>query len=259
MAVFNEPTKWAQTLGQDADVVAIPDTSGETDPSIDKIFPSVFSIPLAQGGRAIPRSVLNGLFKLVGDWSFYQQNGGVPTYSADFDYVVGRVILYTDNNLYKCIQANGASSTVVAPDNVSPLGSDYWQQIATLADFQNFANKDFSNIDDTAKIAIAHNAMPSSKRDTLTVGASGTSYTAPSDGYFVFKSSSTGTSTANFIGLRNATSGVESRCSIAQSAYAQRTFIPCAKNNTVEITYGGNASDFSLVFVYTIGSQSEQA
>lgn len=130
MAVFNEPTKWAQTLGKDADVVAIPDTADETDPSIDKIFPSVFSVPLAQGGRAIPRSVLNGLFKLVGDWSFYQQNGGVPTYSADFDYVVGRVILYTDNNLYKCIQANGASSTVVAPDSVTPNnGLDYWQRL----------------------------------------------------------------------------------------------------------------------------------
>ena len=145
MAVFNEPTKWAQTLGKDADVTTIPDTAGETDPSIDKIFPSVFSIPLARGGRAIPRSVLNGLFKLLGDWVYYIQNGGLPTYSSDFDYVAGRVVLY-NGNLYKCIQANGASSTVVAPDSVSPLGSDYWVKVATLADFANFANIDLSNV-----------------------------------------------------------------------------------------------------------------
>ena len=124
MAVFNEPTKWAQTLGKDADVANIPDTAGETDPSIDKIFPSVFSIPLARGGRAIPRSVLNGLFKLLGDWIFFAQNGGLPTYSADFDYVAGRVVLYNDN-IYKCIQSNGVSSTIVAPAS----GTKYWQRL----------------------------------------------------------------------------------------------------------------------------------
>lgn len=124
MAVFNEPTKWAQTLGKDADVTTIPDTSGETEPSIDKIFPSVFSIPLARGGRAIPRSVLNGLFKILGDWIFFNQNGGVPSYNADFDYVAGRVVSY-NGNIYKCIQANGVSSTVVAPDS----DTEYWQRL----------------------------------------------------------------------------------------------------------------------------------
>lgn len=256
MAVFNEPTKWAQTLGQDADVVAIPDTSGETDPSIDKIFPSVFSIPLAQGGRAIPRSVLNGLFKLVGDWSFYQQNGGVPTYSADFDYVVGRVILYTDNNLYKCIQANGASSTVVAPDNVSPLGSDYWQQIATLADFQNFANKDFSNIDDTAKITIAHNAMPSSAYDSLTVGASGTTYTAPADGYVFASGTVDVNSLWSFVDL-SASTGISSRCLASTGSLGMKVFIPLRKGQQFSFNYQ-NANNLTLTFKYAVGSESEQ-
>lgn len=124
MAVFNEPTKWAQTLGKDADVVKIPDIAGDTDPSIDKIFPSVFSVPLARGGKAIPRSVLNGLFKLLGDWSFYQQNGGIASYSNTFDYAIGRVVSYNDN-IYKCIQANGVSSTVVAPNS----NTEYWQRL----------------------------------------------------------------------------------------------------------------------------------
>lgn len=132
MAVFNEPTKWVQTLGQDADVVSIPDTAGETEPSIDKIFPSVFSIPLAQGGRAIPRSVLNGLFKLVGDSVYYMQNGGLWSYNSAFDYAVGRVVLYTDGNLYKCIQSN--SST----DPKAPTDSDYWSKISLLSDFTEF-------------------------------------------------------------------------------------------------------------------------
>ena len=134
MAVFNEPQKWAQTLGKDADVTTIPDTAGDTDPSIDKIFPSVFSIPLAQGGKAIPRSVLNGLFKLLGDWSFYQQNGGIASYSNTFDYAVGRVVLY-NGNLYKCIQANSSTSPK-APTNTS-----YWTKIPTLSDFDEIGFK----------------------------------------------------------------------------------------------------------------------
>ena len=137
MAVFNEPTKWAQTLGKDADVVTIPDIAGDTDPSIDKIFPAVFSIPLAHGGKAIPRSVLNGLFKLLGDWSFYQQNGGIASYSAIFDYAIGRVVLY-NGNLYKCIHTNGASSTVVTPDS----NTAYWQRLDNFVRSVNSVNAD---------------------------------------------------------------------------------------------------------------------
>lgn len=139
MAVFNEPTKWAQTLGKDADVVTIPDIAGDTDPSIDKIFPSVFSIPLANGGKAIPRSVLNGLFKLLGDWSFYQQNGGIASYSNAFDYAVGSFVKY-NNELYLCIQANGASSTVKAPTDAK-----FWKKVAT-EDFVKTSINNFNTI-----------------------------------------------------------------------------------------------------------------
>ena len=134
MAVFNEPTKWAQSLGATANADVIPDEAGAMDVDISKIFPAVFSLPLSQGGRAIPRRTLNGILKLLGDWIYYVQNGGIASYSASFDYAVGRVVLHTDGNLYKCIQANGASSTVVAPDSVSPAGSDYWTLILTSDD-----------------------------------------------------------------------------------------------------------------------------
>ena len=135
MAVFTEPTKWAQTLGKDADVTTIPNTAGETDPSIDKIFPAVFSIPLARGGRAIPRSVLNGLFKLLGDWVYYIQNGGIASYSNTFDYAVGSFVKY-NNNFYRCIQANGVSSTVVAPDS----NTEYWQRLdGAIGEIKYFA------------------------------------------------------------------------------------------------------------------------
>ena len=143
MAVFSEPTKWAQSLGATANADVIPDVAGATDVDISKIFPAVFSVPLSQGGKAIPRRTLNGILKLLGDWIYYIQNGGIASYSTSFDYAVGRVVLY-NSNLYKCIQANGASGTVVAPTNTT-----YWVKVVTLADFANLANTDLSNLSQT--------------------------------------------------------------------------------------------------------------
>lgn len=129
MTAFSEPTKWAQSLGATANADVIPDEAGATDVDISKIFPAIFSVPLAQGGKAIPRRTLNGLLKLLGDWIYYIQNGGIASYSASFDYAVGRVVLYTDGNLYKCIQANGAT------DPKTPTDLAYWTKIPTLSDF----------------------------------------------------------------------------------------------------------------------------
>lgn len=267
MAVFTEPTKWAQTLGKDADVSAIPDTASETDASIDKIFPSVFSIPLANGGRAIPRSVLNGLFKLVGDWIYYIQNGGIASYSNTFDYAVGSFVKY-NNEFYRCIQANGASSTVKAPTDTA-----YWSKVTTLADVAGvFANQDlsnlsasgqaiidnkanisFSNVNNTANILMAHNAMPSSLSDTLTLGASGTQYTAPADGYVFLTKTANATNqyaevvTASYRDTRYATA----------SNQILRAFCLISKGSTFIVNYNAGG-DGSLKFIYAIGSESEQ-
>lgn len=130
MAVFNEPTKWQTSLVNSGDANTIPQTTpaGSGEASFEEGFPQITQVPIGAGGQAPDRKDFNGLFKVLGDWIFFLQNGGLSTYSANFDYVVGRYVVY-NNTLYKCIQANGASSTVVAPDSVSPLGSDYWKDI----------------------------------------------------------------------------------------------------------------------------------
>lgn len=308
MAVFNEPQKWAQTLGKDADVTTIPNTAGDTDPSIDKIFPSVFSIPLANGGRAIPRSVLNGLFKLLGDWCFYQQNGGVASYSADFDYAVGSVVKY-NNQLYICLQENGASSTVKTPAN-----SDYWLPIPTnplQSDlyFGTNALRIRRNDNDKYLILIAGNdsstssnisiggnvfndgsiilraidanensnsvsilsngnilwkninlksimsncAMPSNTYEDLTLGASGSSYVAPADGYVMVNMTSTA---ANQQLLINVNTGLSSSKNFSTSSGQNiNVWIPISKGATFYVTHWNGTVNF-FRFVYAIGSQS---
>ena len=122
MTAFSEPTKWAQALGATANADVIPDEAGATEVDISKIFPAVFSLPLAQGGKAIPRRTLNGLLKLLGDWLYYYQQGGVASYSDTVDYVPGRVVLYNDK-LWRCAQANGAD------DPQTPAEGEFWTEI----------------------------------------------------------------------------------------------------------------------------------
>lgn len=267
MAVFNEPQKWAQTLGQDADVVLIPDTASDTDPSIDKIFPSVFSIPLANGGRAVPRSVLNGLFKLLGDWVYYIQNGGIASYSNTFDYEVGAFVKY-NSEFYRCIQANGISTNVKAPTDTT-----YWSKIPTLADVSNaFANQDlsnlsasgqtiidnkadisFSNVNNTANVLMAHNAMPSSfVYDELTLGVSGSSYTAPADGYVLFEKIC---AAGQYLVL---SSILKNTCQTSVGL-TLRTFLPVRKGSTFTVTYTATGDTQRFAFIYAIGSESEKA
>ena len=129
MAVFNEPAQWDHTLGNNADTSTLPDDAAATAgiASLQKLFQIINATPLEAGGIAPAREDVNALFKYLGDQIFYIQNGGIPSYNAAYDYIPGRVVLY-NNNLYKCIQANGASSTVVAPTD-----STYWAQISTGA------------------------------------------------------------------------------------------------------------------------------
>lgn len=134
MAVFNEPTLWTHALGNNADVSTLPDdTSGTTGlASLQKLFQLINQTPLEAGGIAPSREDINALFKFLGDPVFYMMNGGLWSYNSAFDYPVGRVVLYTDGNLYKCIQANDST------DPKAPTDSAYWSKIPLLSDFTEF-------------------------------------------------------------------------------------------------------------------------
>lgn len=137
MAVFQEPTQWDHELGNNADVSTLPDNTGATTgvASLQKLFQIINQTPLEAGGVAPSREDFNALFKFLGDSIFYMQNGGLWSYNSAFDYAVGRVVLYTDGNLYKCIQANSAL------DPKAPTDSAYWTKIPTLSDFDEISFK----------------------------------------------------------------------------------------------------------------------
>lgn len=128
MATFNEPTQWSHALGSKADVRQLPDDTSATTglASLQKLFQMINQIPLDAGGVAPGRLDFNALFKILGDSIFYAMNGGLASYNKAYDYPANRFVAY-NNNLYKCVKANGPSAAIVVPGTDDSV----WQAIPT--------------------------------------------------------------------------------------------------------------------------------
>ena len=131
-----EPQKWAATLGSTADVNAIPATtpSGSGRASFSGLFPPVTQLPLDQGGIAPERGDFNALFKYLGEYLFYIMQGGMFSYSTDYDYTAGNFVLH-NGSLYLCIASNGPGSAVKYPTDTA-----YWRRLALMSDMPTVGN-----------------------------------------------------------------------------------------------------------------------
>ena len=121
-----EPQKWTATLGSTADVNAIPATtpSGSGRASFSGLFPPVTQLPLDQGGIAPERGDFNALFKYLGEYLFYLMQGGMFSYSTDYNYTAGNLVTH-EGSLYLCIASNGPGSAIKYPTDTA-----YWRQLA---------------------------------------------------------------------------------------------------------------------------------
>lgn len=89
--------------------------------------------------------------------------------------------------------------------------------------------------------------MPSDRYIDLTLGASGSTYTAPANGYFVLNKRATGTNQYIYLG------DVENKMAIRLNATEPsngQIFLPVRKNEKVNVsyTYGGDTIEFRFVY-----------
>ena len=91
-------------------------------------FKKINATPLGQGGIPPYREDFNGIFYLFSQFLLWYQQGGIMKYDATLDYEVNNEIYYNGTK-YRCIQNNGASSTVKAPTDTS-----YWEVINNVGD-----------------------------------------------------------------------------------------------------------------------------
>ena len=191
-----EPQKWSATLGASADVNALPETtpSGSGRASTSGLFPPVTQLPLDQGGIAPERGDFNALFKYLGEYLFYLMQGGMFSYSTDYDYTAGNLVMH-EGSLYLCIASNGPSSAVKYPTD-----ADYWRQLALTSQLPIVNNgtltiqKNGSNVAtfsaNQAGNTTANISVPTVNNGTLTIQKNGATVAT-------FSANQSGNTTAN--------------------------------------------------------------
>lgn len=126
-------------------------------------------------------------------------------------------------------------------------------QITTIQG--NKADINFSNVTNTANILMAHNAMPSGTYVDLIVGASGTTYTMPADGWLYFRGG--GVAAGTYVGLANS-SGMEAFTQAPGADWGLQALLPVSKNDVITLVYGnGTPTVLQFRFYYAKGSESE--
>ena len=191
-----EPQKWSATLGASADVNALPATtpSGSGRASTSGLFPPVTQLPLDQGGIAPERGDFNALFKYLGEYLFYLMQGGMFSYSTDYDYTAGNLVMH-EGSLYLCIASNGPGSAVKYPTD-----ADYWRQLALTSQLPTVNNgtltiqKNGSNVAtfsaNQAGNTTANISVPTVNNGTLTIQKNGATVAT-------FSANQSGNTTAN--------------------------------------------------------------
>lgn len=106
-------------------------TAGNGKASIELGFGPENSKTLDDGGKAVRRQDLNGLFNRLSQMLYWIQSGGQWTYKTTVNYTVNCMVIY-QNQFYICRKDNGPSMGIlVTPGN----NETYWIQLSKFGDF----------------------------------------------------------------------------------------------------------------------------
>lgn len=124
-----QPNKIPKAFAVSGDRNIIPESTGTLGlASWNEGFPAITSVPFSEGGIAPKRADFNGIFNALSLATLWQQQGGFYAYDATTDYEVGNVVLYS-GDLYKCLSANGPTSAVKTPTDMTA-----WGKLPTIGD-----------------------------------------------------------------------------------------------------------------------------
>ena len=121
-----------------------------------------------------------------------------------------------------------------------------------VIDLNGKADVDLTNVNDSGTSLGASWAMPSGTSVYLTLGASGSTYVAPADGWVYFETSNI--SQAGYQSMFAGDIGIESRINLVGSSCT--IFLPVHKGAIFYVFYDTQGTR-TFRFVYAIGSESE--
>lgn len=227
--------------------------------SIDQVFngfgyigSNVFTLPGVKGlypnGRNNDGTLKNGIVECT-----TVQVSSVFTDTAQlclFLRTDGRCQWYGRQNFYY----NEETNTIHNSQNgVTLYAMDAGTFDVTSGVISNFNPKQaFHAVDYSDTEYMAHQAMPSDKFIDLTLGTSGTAYTAPADGYI--KITKSATAAGQFMDIYTTVTGVGTTVT-ATGAQALRCFCPVAKGDRVTISYTAAGTTGTFRFVFANGAK----
>ena len=119
--------------------------------------------------------------------------------------------------------------------------------------FNNKLDLNASNLSAQGMSYIAGMGMPSNKYINLTLGASGSQYTAPANGWFIF--SKRGTAAGQWM---TADCGAQRQCYTSSNNYAEATiYMAVKKGDVLTLHYDLGGENVFSRFIYAQGSESE--
>jgi hypothetical protein len=126
-----------------------------------------------------------------------------------------------------------------------------------MTDLNGKADVDLSNTTNQAKILMGGMAMPSNKYIDLTLGASGSIYTAPANGWYnIVRRVGANGDNERYLAGETSTGLRIVECS-SSSWHELCLLIPVKKRDTVYIEYNATGEIKRCRFVYAQGSESE--
>lgn len=125
-----------------------------------------------------------------------------------------------------------------------------------VTDLNNKMDRDCLNASDTGNIQMAKASMPSNTYVDLTLGASGSTYTAPANGWFYFTIQTTN-SNSSYFGIFNTSNNMRDGKWTTLGSANIASYMPARKGDVIEISYTNGTPISDCRFIYAQGSESE--
>lgn len=189
--------------------------------------------------------------------SVFNNNGRTTNYSTHLDASLSSYI-YGNSNTVQPQTIKAYYYIVIANSTKTDIQVDIDE---VVTDLNGKADTDLSNVTDTGYIKMAGASMPSNRYIDLTLGASGTTYTAPANGYFwiTYEASTTSTGAlGGWVVFSNMNNGMIMK-SWGIYGFGTSNLLPIKKDEVMQMTFGNNpfVSNVYFRFYYAQGSESE--
>lgn len=222
---------------------------------------TIFALPGVKGlipnGRNEDGSYANHIEEItsVKTYTFTSESGSVALYYDSDTQSIGAA--YTGTYIYD--SSTNSYVNKVTGVNVTTL-INVANCICTsgkissfkFADVDSVANSNASNFSQAGRSYLSGLGMPSGKYINLTLGASGSTYTAPANGYFYIAKNSG----ANNQYLTMGGNGVYTRANVATSGNTAVEFVPVKKDASILINYNLSGTTNTFRFIYAEGENS---